>query len=847
MATTKDLSALVARYEAKIASKPTKADDLQAKLDAKIASLTAKGKTVTIDGATVTSYTLDTSGSDSGGGSSGGVTGSTFLLTTNADEFSTISTGVYKTTSNDDLFLAAAGRLNTNDYIDGGAGNDTLNVTLDAAVAPVITNVENINVTLRGGTLDMLDIAGETAITVYGNQSGAIIGLSENASIGLGSGYALGSGEALELRLDDVSSTANNITVVSQGQGASAFALQLSGIEVLNLNAQQALVLGGTALQTSMEFSGLSQINVTGSANVTLNFGTAGNGGASGVSAISAISATALAGNLSLTMLEENGLAAYGGAGNDTFNLGSALDTLDYIDGGAGNDIVRASVDQALANVRPTLVNVETLQFDAYTAAGTVDLSRASGLSILNLAGTANVTINSIGTALQTIGITSATTDQEYTFAFGGSNAGVTVNLGTIGTATGGLSLSDINYGGNTGALALNFGGISANTMSALSANGVNSLNISASQDLGMGLIRAEAADSVTISVNGAADLTALSANFGAATSVSILSNGTGNIEFKDLVLAGAAVLNVNVASDINLSALQFRGVGSAVSSVQADVNITVGSGATASISAIGFASAATANQARFDLAGSGNVSLNFNDAVATGGAAGAYSAIIDATLLGGSLSLFASAAGTALNSGGGGGTAIAFNVQLGNGSGNVVYLGALNDTVVGGATGDTIQGGGGDDQLAGGAGNDVFIYITDTTGETGNAAVVADDGADVITDFGTADVIRFINISARDSANFGSAIVAGETAVPLFSTATLSGTTISSANVGAVAVFQRNSDVVVQVAVGTGLAAVTTNLVEIVLQGETWNTAFSSNNIVFTNSALEFQNLVIS
>jgi len=45
MSTSKDLSALVARLEAKAIAKPTKAAIYEAKLDAKIAAIIAKGKT----------------------------------------------------------------------------------------------------------------------------------------------------------------------------------------------------------------------------------------------------------------------------------------------------------------------------------------------------------------------------------------------------------------------------------------------------------------------------------------------------------------------------------------------------------------------------------------------------------------------------------------------------------------------------------------------------------------------------------------------------------------------------------------------------------------------------------
>jgi len=190
MSTSKDLSALVARLEAKAIAKPAKAAIYEAKLDAKIAAIIAKGKTVVIDGATVTSYNLDTSGSSSGGGSSSsGVTGTTYELSTGLDN----RVG----TANNDTFNApnaagtAAGQTFTvADTIVGGNGTDTLNAVIGAAntyAASNVSGVEIINGTFTAaGTISLLGSSGVTNANGNGSTAAATYTNIGSTSVGLG-------------------------------------------------------------------------------------------------------------------------------------------------------------------------------------------------------------------------------------------------------------------------------------------------------------------------------------------------------------------------------------------------------------------------------------------------------------------------------------------------------------------------------------------------------------------------------------------------------------------------------------------------------------------------------------
>jgi len=285
-----------------------------------------------------------------------------------------------------------------------------------------------------------------------------------------------------------------------------------------------------------------------------------------------------------------------------------------------------------------------------------------------------------------------------------------------------------------------------------------------------------------------------------------------------DVSIGNGAAGDVGIASGLNFS--------TAATAVAAGITVSIASGSTASIT-VGNASAGSAiDRLTFTLAGSGNVDLAFG----SGGTAWARgTAVVDGVALGGSLTLNASAVTAGL----------AFNIDLGGSkaaSGSVISLGTLADTVYGGASADTIEGGGGNDELAGRGGADVFVYIG--TGSTAAGGLFA-NGVDVITDFSTADVIRlgFTAVGAQYSANSSLSAALN----------TAGGASAQSA-VGSAAyfaAFQRGSDVVIQVAVSTGTAMMgSANFLEIVLQGETFNTAFTA---AVSNGFVQISNVTIS
>ena len=120
--------------------------------------------TVTSDAATLTAATSSLSTTISSAVSaSTTTTGSTFTLSAGSDTLDPASaTAASKSTSGDDTFRAPTdGFLTSADYIDGGAGNDTLTASITAAsqtIAPVLKNVETVTLTVTPADTKTLTI-----------------------------------------------------------------------------------------------------------------------------------------------------------------------------------------------------------------------------------------------------------------------------------------------------------------------------------------------------------------------------------------------------------------------------------------------------------------------------------------------------------------------------------------------------------------------------------------------------------------------------------------------------------------------------------------------------------------
>lgn len=697
MATTKDLSALVARYEAKAIAKPSKAALLEAKLDAKIASLIAKGKTVVIDGATVTSYNLDT-GSSSGGSSSGGgstsTTGSTFTLSTGAD-------GPTPTSGNDTFNGAvsytdggATSSIDTTstftvaDALSGGAGTDRLNVTIsgvldggtltlaaadlssieeiyvrnvatpDAAGTDLIgvnaglyTGVTNVGADRSTNSVIVTNLASGAAATINGNEAIA------NAALTFG--YATATSAATlnvtgGTRDDDDSTVVNDNdldAIVNLTGSATSITINSSGaantLDSIDLDSD-----AGGATVTSVTISATTGLTVTnGISNIaaaTAATITISGAGAVSLGTIDSDVDTITAGSGGLTAtVGSNNTAVVGGAGNDVITVaeGVVYSSKTIAAGDGSGDVIGVTDDTAWTSstvAKYTGFEIVRILDDADTDVDTFDLSLLSGIGAIQIrshaAGTDDLTLTKV----------SAT-----------QAAAITVQGDLAGDLT--IGVDNATNPGTTDAVILTLD------------------NSTASADVDI---------AGALGVAGVETLTIVSTDAGSNVN-SIASISTGSTALRTITITGAEDISLTVANDLNIE--------------------TINASAATGIVTID-ASAETASGVAIT-GGSGNDVL-------TGGA----------------------------------GTDV---LTLGAGDDSVVG-GAGADTISGGDGNDSISGGDGADSITLGAGTDTYEHDAADDSTTGNVVTGVTNisgSVDVITGAGNGDKFNFALTTALGAA----------------------------------------------------------------------------------------------
>lgn len=366
-------------------------------------------------------------------------------------------------TSGNDTFVAVAATtgatFNAADTLDGGAGTDTLNLTIDALAANSVPaasaqNIEVINVRNVSGndqTVSGNNFVGHTQIwadrsvndlTVDDLAAGAAVGVRGNNVVANGNvdfEYAAGARESITIAIDggtkaasaanavitNGDGTAKTATISSTGAANQVGNVVLSGadtVETLTINA-------GTNFETKGAISGFSSaadkgtINVTGAAaSVKL--------GALNTNVIKVDASGLSAGGLTVDLNDKTNLQFIGGAGADTVTTGAVINhtgaaaTIGSINGGAGTDtLIVKDAAHITANSGKQYSNFEVLQAEN---AVSVDLDHlaanntitsvvvnqglgATGFTNLSAAQAANVTIKGTGVGVVTLGVKGAT------------------------------------------------------------------------------------------------------------------------------------------------------------------------------------------------------------------------------------------------------------------------------------------------------------------------------------------------------------------------------------------------------------------------------------------------------
>ncbi len=293
-------------------------------------------------------------------------------------------------TSGNDTIIGGAGSaggtstLGAADVINGGAGTDTLQVSLEGAVAatvsPNLTSVEIIKAQAlgtAGATINMVNATGATALMNNNStDSLAFTNVQALAAVHLVKGDAT---KTTTVSFIDslVAGTSDAVSVVLDGAKAATLSVagtSAGGFETVNVTALAGKSAVGTLESNFTANSGTKTINIDGAGSVKL----------SNIAAtVTTINASANTGGADVHIDAGTALDVTftGGSGDDQLRMENTLTTLDKLDGGAGRDTIHVTNGAALVDGLQ-VTNFELLDVAAATA-GTYNMSKLAGIDTL--------------------------------------------------------------------------------------------------------------------------------------------------------------------------------------------------------------------------------------------------------------------------------------------------------------------------------------------------------------------------------------------------------------------------------------------------------------------------------
>lgn len=375
--------------------------------------------------------------------------GQTFTLTAAIDNI--IGTAGNDTIIGGAASSAAGSTLGSADQIDGGAGTDTLKLTLDGADAtPNMKNVEILSAqALTDQAINMINATGVQQIvndrstgnlTVKNTQELATVaanGLSgQNYTVNFKDTLVAGTADTVSVVLD--SATVGTLKAGGQTTG---------GFETVNLTAKAGKSDVTTLDSNFTTNTGTKTIIIDGAGSVRLR-DIAGT--------VTKIDASANTGGADVHIDAGTALAVTftGGTGDDQIRMEDTLTTQDVIDGGAGRDTIHVTNGAHLV-AGLQVKNIE--QLDIAIGQGTYNMDRLAGIDTLvvsnslnaagaivdNLAKGAKIVLGGENTAADLIGAGDLTVNVKDSGA-GSANDVIAINVNSkVGVTT--AAGSDLN------------------------------------------------------------------------------------------------------------------------------------------------------------------------------------------------------------------------------------------------------------------------------------------------------------------------------------------------------------------------------------------------------------------
>lgn len=278
--------------------------------------------------------------------------------------------------------LSAERTLNADDSIDGGAGEDTLNVTVNSSFTGFtgeggVQNVENIVLTNEGSiarNFNATGIEGAEQYTLNGgvNLAGleaagvtvAVADRTADLTVAFTDEAVKGDEDALTLALENVG------TVATDDAAADAMGVTAAGVEALTVNAEGANVVDLSGVDAA------ESLTVTGAGDLTIE----------GVgAALKTVDASAAEGAVDVDLGgTTNVTSVLAGAGDDTIRAvaGNDLTANATVNGGEGNDRLVLTTGGA-ATAQYAMAGIETIALGALGGALTFSARDVEGLQTI--------------------------------------------------------------------------------------------------------------------------------------------------------------------------------------------------------------------------------------------------------------------------------------------------------------------------------------------------------------------------------------------------------------------------------------------------------------------------------
>lgn len=465
----------------------------------------------------------------------GDIAPKTFSLTTLTDAGSAF-TGA----STNDTFVGAIGSdgltsqgttLNPGDALNGGAGTDTLSLSISgtntaaqttasfSATGVEVINVANFETSAFTNTIDLASVPNIGWITLTSSSPTGDTAFTSVQSI-VAAAMQNGQGDlSLDFAAAAVVGTSDALTLTLANQTAGTFTADK--IETLNVTS------GTSANTVTLVGAQLKTVNVSGDKSLTLGTvpGTVTKVDASGLTA----------GKLTFTAATAQSHNVTGGAGDDSITLGTTFGSSDTVNGGDGADTL--SVDVAITEA--TLKNVSNVETLKVTGAWSITLKDNVGPTNFDLTEAGLQTLTLDKTATGVVPATAFTNATSVSLGLGDkvdnkANVALTVSVKTadLGATT--------TITGGTGADVVNLSAATAGTADLTAVTGVETLNVTGSNATTINFANdtVVAADK-TLVINGSALTGALTIT-GSAAETDGLLNITGG-SGKDVLVGGGS------------------------------------------------------------------------------------------------------------------------------------------------------------------------------------------------------------------------------------------------------------------------------------------------------------------